>query len=214
MSLQHESLEASQEFDARASLDDILHTVGHGYLGVMAADGWPRVFPLNFVHVGDLVYFHGSPTGEKMEAIASDPRVSFTVVDAASLIPSYLRHPRNACPATQYYRSVMIRGRAQVVEDAHEKARALQALMKKLQPEGGHEPIAADSALYEKALRATAVVSIAMESMTGKFKFGQNLTDKIRTQVSEGLRARGAPEDSSTVERMLEWSTHPMDVRP
>lgn len=203
--------EGAEQTD-RECLEAVLDEVGHGYLGVTGADGSPLVFPLNFVRSGDLVYFHGAPAGEKMSAIERDSRVGFTVVDAGSLIPSYLRNPRSACPATQYYRSVMIRGRARVVEDPREKARALQAMMEKLQPEGGHEVIEAEAELYVKALRVTAVVAIEIESMSGKFKFGQNLTDKVRENVTRGLIERGDVEDERTVQRMLAWANHSIDV--
>ena len=188
----------------RAAIDAVLAEVGHGYLGITTPDGWPSVVPLNFVVAGGRLYFHGAAEGEKMESLARDPRASFTVVDAGSLVPSYLRHPRSACPATQYFRSVMIRGRARFVHDPEEKAFALQALMEKLQPEGGYEPIAADSALYRKALRNTAVTAIEIERMTGRFKFGQNLGAAKREAVVRGLRDRGEPVDRITVERMLE----------
>ncbi len=203
----------SVEVDDKACLEAVLDELGHGCLGVTLADGCPRVFPVNFVLLDRQIYFHGGPQGEKMSAIAHDARVGFTVVDAGSLVPSYSRDQRSACPATQYYRSVMVRGRARIVTDVHEKGRALQALMEKLQPEGGHEPICGQSKLYEKALRATAVVAIEIDSMSGKFKYGQNLTEKVREQVVNCLTERAGPADGQTVQRMLAWSRHPTIVQ-
>lgn len=191
--------------DERREIEAVLAEIGHGYLGVTTPDGWPSVVPLNFVYLDERVYFHGAHEGEKMASIALHPRVTFTVVDAAALIPSYWRHPRSACPATQYYRSVMIRGRARFVDDAREKAHALQAMMEKLQPEGGHVPITATSDVYQKALRNTAVTAIEVERMTGKFKFGQNLSGKKREEVLHGLRERNDPLDDLTVRRMLQF---------
>ena len=186
----------------RELVESVLAEVGHGFLAIVTADGRPSAVPLNFVWLDGRVYFHGASEGEKMEAIAREPRVSFTIVDAGALIPSYFRHPRSACPATQYYRSVMVRGRARVVTDVEEKARALQALMEKLQPEGGHEAITAEAALYRKALRTTSVTAIEVECMSGKFKLGQNLSDRVRETVIRGLEERGGPGDSETAERM------------
>ena len=97
----------------------------------------------------------------------------------------------------------MVRGRARIVEDPEEKAFALQALMAKLQPEGGHVPITADQPLYAAALRqGTAVVAIEIESMTGKFKVGQNLNGNRRESVEQGLQERGCPIDHETLEAM------------
>ena len=85
--------------------------------------------------------------------------------------------------------------------------------MEKLQPEGGHEQITAGSELYKKALASTAVVAIEIESMIGKFKFGQNLTEKMREKVIQDLKSRGAADDRQTVDRIIAWSGHAMTVR-
>ena len=90
-------------------------------------------------------------------------------------------------------------------------ARALLAALerhgvKKLQPEGGHEPIVAGSKLYRKSLRTTAVVAIEVEEMTAKFKFGQNLPATKREEVAGKLEARGCPVDHATVEAMRRYN--------
>lgn len=197
---------ADYEMSEREEMERLLATADHGYMGVVTPDGWPTVVPLNFVFVDGRIYFHGAGEGEKMESLAGEPRVTFTVAEGFSIVPSYFRDPRLACPATQYYKCVMIRGRARVVTDVDEKARALQAMMEKLQPEGGHEPIEASSALYRKSVRTTAVVAIEVERMTGKFKFGQNLPASKRDEVAERLEARGCPIDHATVEAMRRYN--------
>jgi len=190
------------EMNEQEEIDKLLAEAGHGFLGILTEDGWPSSVPVNFVYAEGRVYFHGAYSGEKMEAIATGPRVTFTVVEDFSLIPSYFRDPRFACPATQYYRSVMIRGHVRVVEAVEEKAMALQALMEKLQPEGGYEPITAKAPMYRKSLKTTAVLAIEVERMTGKFKFGQNLPRSKREVVAESLEKRGCPIDHATVAEM------------
>jgi nitroimidazol reductase NimA-like FMN-containing flavoprotein (pyridoxamine 5'-phosphate oxidase superfamily) len=197
---------ADYEMAERDEMERLLATSSHGFMGVMTPDGWPSVVPLNFVFVDGRVYFHGANEGEKMEGLSRDGRVTFTVAEGFAIVPSYFRDPRLACPATQYYKCVMIRGRARVVSDVDEKARALQAMMEKLQPEGGHEQIAASSALYRKSLKTTAVVAIEVERMTGKFKFGQNLPKNTREQVAERLEARGCPIDHTTADAMRRYN--------
>lgn len=199
--------EAQREPEAtQGEIREVLAIAEHGFLGITTPEGWPGVVPLNFVVLGETLYFHGSHEGEKMRSLAREPRVAFTVVDPGALIPSYLRHPRSACPATQYYRSVMLHGRARVVGDAAEKARALQALMEKLQPEGGYEPMVAEggeaAACYAKALSGTAVVAIEIERATFKCKFGQNLSAAKWRAVRAGLLERGTELDRRTVELM------------
>lgn len=185
---------------------DLLATAEHGYMGVLTPDGWPSVVPLNFVYADGRIYFHGAGEGEKMASVAENARVTFTVAEGFSILPSYFQDPERACPATQYFKCVMVRGRARTVEDAAEKARALQALMEKLQPEGGHEPITAESPLYRKSVRTTAVVAIEVERMTGKFKFGQNLPKDKRERVAERLEERGCPIDHATAGAMRRYN--------
>jgi nitroimidazol reductase NimA-like FMN-containing flavoprotein (pyridoxamine 5'-phosphate oxidase superfamily) len=194
------------EMAEREEMERLLATVDYGVLGILTPDGWPSAVPLNFVFADGRIYFHGAGEGEKMAAIEHDARATFTVAEGYAIVPSYFRDPRLACPATQYYKCVMVRGRARVVSDVDEKARALQAMMDKLQPEGGFEPIEAGNPIYRKSLKTTAVVALEIERMTGKFKFGQNLPKGKRNEVAEQLEARGCPIDHATVDAMRRYN--------
>ena len=140
-----------------------------------------------------------------MASLSADPRVSFSVAKEFAIIPSYFSDPLLACPATAYFKSVLITGRAAIVEDLAEKAQVLQAMMTKLQPEGGHQPIEAEAKEYRGRLKGVAVVRIDSTSITGKFKFGQNLTADKRESVEEGLHKRGLEQDAETVELMRKY---------
>ena len=194
------------EMAERVEMEQLLATAEHGYLGLVTEDGWPMAVPLNFVFADGRIYFHGASEGEKMLSLEHQARVTFTVAEGFAIVPSYFRDPKLACPATQYYKCVMIRGTARVVSEVAEKAAALQALMTKLQPEGGHEPITADNPLYRKSLKTTAVVAIEIRRMTGKFKFGQNLPKSTRRLVAERLEGRGCPLDLETAGAMRRYN--------
>ena len=177
-----------------------------GELGLITADGTPRVIPLNFAAVGEVVCFHGALEGEKFERIRDDGRCSFSMVSSFSLIPSYWTAPKHACPATHFFKSVEIRGRCEIVEDPVEKAAGLQALMEKYQPEGGFEPIAADKRMYVKSLAGVGIFRVA-GPWTAKLKFGSNEPAKVRRIWIAKLRERGEPLDLATadeIEKTLE----------
>jgi nitroimidazol reductase NimA-like FMN-containing flavoprotein (pyridoxamine 5'-phosphate oxidase superfamily) len=176
-----------------------LDEMSHGHLAFNRKDGAPGLVALNFARAGETIYFHGAPEGEKVRALAADPRATLMVTADFALIPSYFRDPEMACPATQYYRAVVVRGDIRFVESREEKARGLQALMEKLQPEGGHRPIRGDDPFYAKSLDTTCVLALPMTDVTAKFKFGQNLPRRGRRDVAERLAARGAPGDDATV---------------
>ncbi len=177
-----------------------------GELGLVTADGSPRVVPLNFAAVGETVYFHGALDGEKYERIRDDGRCSFSMVKSYALIPSYWTAAKHACPATHFFKSVEIRGRCEIVGDPAEKAAGLQALMEKYQPEGSFEAIAADKRMYVKSLAGVGVFRVS-GPWTAKVKFGSNEPVKVRRAWIEGLRERGRPVDLATadeIEKTLE----------
>ncbi|WP_372637821.1 pyridoxamine 5'-phosphate oxidase family protein [Cohnella sp.] len=181
---------------------DFLEEKHDGVLTFSGADGWPKAVPLNYAWHDGNVYFHGSKQGEKMAGIAADPRAEFVVYQAHAFIPSYFTDPYLACPATVFFRSVRIRGTVSQVEEPAEKASALAALLRNMQPEGGHSPIDAADPRYASSLRGVAVMRLEPESLTGKFKFGQNVPEKKRESIAERLLERGLPGDADTVERI------------
>lgn len=183
-------------------LDEVLEAIEWGSLVMATAQGTPLQVPLNFVRLEDHLYFHGALAGEKVGVAKQNPLASFLVVDPHALLPSTFFDPENACPASQFFKSVLVKGRVRLVEDPAEKARALQALMEKLQPQGGYDPIAADKPRYQAALRGVAVLALSMETVSGKFKLGQNLSAETAERVMEQLERRDDPQDRRTVTAM------------
>lgn len=173
-----------------------------GYLGLSTADGVPRVVPVNFAAVDLDVYFHGALAGEKFTLLEHGARVSFMMALPYSLIPSWFVAPDYACPATHFFKSVDARGTCAPVHDPAQKALGLQALMEKYQPEGRFRTITADDSRYAKALRTVGVFRIAVESWTGKAKFGVNEPAHLRRKLISALRERGEPRDLETADEI------------
>ncbi|WP_438448141.1 pyridoxamine 5'-phosphate oxidase family protein [Gorillibacterium sp. sgz5001074] len=191
--------------EEQAEIEAFLKECSFGYLGTVGEDGWPHLTPLNYVYRNGHIYFHGSRRGAKMSEIAAAKNVSFAVAREYAIVPSYFSDPRQACPATAFFKSVHIRGTAEPVEDLAEKADALSGLMEKLQPEGGYAPITPDDPAYRGELKGVSVVRINVSELTAKFKFGQNMDGERREKVMEGLQARGRPDDAETVELMKKY---------
>ncbi len=173
----------------------ILEQAHVGHLGLVRDDGWPRVAPLNFVFHDGRIYFHGAADGEKYGILKQGPKVAFSADIPYSMIPSYWFSSTLACPATQLFKSVHIRGIAEVVADVKEKAGALAMIMKKYQPEGKHDPIDPRDPAYSGHLEKTAVFRIRIEEMVVKEKFGQNLSAASREELAQKLDKRGLPID-------------------
>jgi len=202
--MRRKEFQMEQDEDIRLFLQEM----SFGYLATVREDGTPSITPLNYVYLNGAIYFHGSRMGEKMNSLASCSSVSFCVAREYAIIPSYFRDPVLACPATAYFKSVLISGTASTVEDLAEKAEALQAMMVKLQPEGGHKPINASDSDYRGRVKGVAVVRIDPDQINGKFKFGQNLSAEKMTQVAQQLDRRGNPDDAETIQLMRQYCPH------
>ena len=183
-------------------VNDVLDSLEWGTLALVTPQGTPLQVPLNFVRMDGRLYFHGAPTGEKMTVLAEGAPASFLGVDPHALLPSTFFDSENACSATQLFKSVVVKGRIRIVADPAEKARSLQALMEKLQPAGGFEPVTPDSPRYQAGIRNTAVFALSMDTVTAKFKLGQNLGPETAERAMQHLEQRDDPQDRRTVAAM------------
>lgn len=166
-------------------------------------EGRPILRVVHAVLEGDLVAFHGAPAGEKMAGLGR--RAVASAHETIAEIPSWFLDPERACPATTYYVSAQVEGVLEEIEDPATKARILQRLMEKYQPEGGHVPIdlGASAALYDKAVRGLLVAAVRVESLACKAKLGQNRRPEERARVIEQLWRRGRPGDVAAVDLLV-----------
>lgn len=169
-----------------------------GSLGLQTPDGFPRVVPLNFVLVDKAIYFHGADAGEKFTVFTEQPPVTFCLYKEYSLIPSYWVARDYACPATAFFKSALVKGNALLITDVRDKARVLQCLMEKYQPEGNYRPITAEDSLYKKALEEVAIYRVSIEHLDMKFKFGQQYTETKKRLLIEKLLERNQGMDAAT----------------
>ena len=149
---------AKYEITDRGRIEALLASCPVGRLGTVGADGAPTVKPLNFAYDDGKIYFHGAREGEKIEDIRRDPRVCFEIDVALGYVPAR----QQGCQATYRYESVIVRGTARIIERHEERLAALDALMRKYQPEGDY------GAYVDEKLALTRVVCIDIKEMTGK----------------------------------------------
>lgn len=112
----------------RATIDAILDAALVGHVG-WVLDGQPYVTPTAIWRQGDRLYWHGS-AGSRMvrEMKGGGPVcITATILDGLVLARSGTDHSMN-------YRSVMVLGRAYVVEDEAETLAALEAFVEHLYP--------------------------------------------------------------------------------
>ncbi len=170
------------------------------HLASTRADGTPLLRTLHGVVVDGHLVFHSAPAGDKT-CVVGRPAVAASE-DLVAVVPSTFFDPIKACPATTYYRSVQVEGTVVAIEEPGAKARALQALMEKLQPGGGYRPITADDAMYRGPVRGLLVAGLALTSdrVTGKAKLAQNRKAAEVSALLSSLWRRGDDGDVRAIE--------------
>ncbi len=185
-------------------IEEVLTEVEYGTLA-LCKDNIPYSLPINFIYEKGAIYFHGSKKGKKKEYINNNKYASFSIVEPYSVIQSYFSSDSElSCPATHFFRSVSCDGLMIIVQDYDEKVKALELLMKKLQPEGKYIPME-NKEIYEKKINGVEVFKLNIENISGKLKLGQNLPKKRFEMVLNYLEKRGYDIDRQTISKMKEY---------
>jgi nitroimidazol reductase NimA-like FMN-containing flavoprotein (pyridoxamine 5'-phosphate oxidase superfamily)/GNAT superfamily N-acetyltransferase len=168
------------------------------HLATTTPEGAPVLRTLDAALLSDGLYFHGSRAGEKALCMGR-PAVA-SAVELVAHVPSWMVHPHDASRASTLYRSVQIHGTLREVHEPAEKARALEALMWRWQPEGRHAPIDPSDPHCARALAGTLVFALPFDAIDLKEKLLQNRRPEETLKILEGLWQRGDPGDPEAIE--------------
>lgn len=126
-------------------------------------EGRPVVIPTIHWRQGDELYVHGSAASRMLRSLRDgvDACVTVTLIDGLVLARSAFHHSMN-------YRSVVVHGRARLVEEREEKLRALDALVEHVMRGRAAEVRPAN----EAELRQTFVLAIPIEEASAKVRTG------------------------------------------
>jgi len=169
-----------------------------GRISSIDKNGYPQIIPMNFVLINNTVYMHSHIRGEKLDNVKRNSKVGFEVDRNLEFLPSYFFDPNDASLADTLYISVVIKGEATIVSDSTEKALALNALMKKYQPEGKYEPMRENM----QVLNEVVVIKIIPNQMNGKYKIGQNMSKQKRIELAENILIRNSKTAQDTLKIM------------
>jgi nitroimidazol reductase NimA-like FMN-containing flavoprotein (pyridoxamine 5'-phosphate oxidase superfamily) len=133
---------------------EILNKGEYGVLSTCGGDGQPYGVPLNYACEGGKIYFHCAKEGRKLDNIAANVRVCFTVTGSARREPEAL---------TTKYESVVALGRANKAS-GREKRRALELIVEKYAP--GY--MDKGMSCIESKADNTEVVVIEIDDLCGK----------------------------------------------
>jgi hypothetical protein len=132
-------------------------------------DGQPFVVPTGYARVDDKLYIHGSQASRMLRSLANglDACVTVTIVDGLVLARSAFHHSMN-------YRSVLVFGRATLVDDPKEKYDALVALSEHI-VRGRWADVREPN---EQEMVQTTVLCLPMEEASAKIRTGPPLDDE------------------------------------
>lgn len=183
-----------------------------GRVASIDVQGYPQIIPMNFVYVKNdsidtqtgnnnigAIYMHSHPFGEKIENIKRNSKVGFEVDSYICFLPSYYFHPTDASQADTLYVSVVIKGNASIVQDSVEKARVLNALMKKYQKEGGYESLASNMG----SVREVTVLKIVPDQIRGKYKIGQHWIPRYRLKMARNIVQREGEDNAKRILKIM-----------
>jgi hypothetical protein len=133
------------------------------------ADGKPVVIPIGYGRKGDTLYLHGSPASRMLRALGkgADVCLTVTIVDGLVLARSAFHHSMN-------YRSVVIFGKATLLEDPAAKREGLHAFTEHVAP-GRWQEVRQPS---EEELMSTAVLAIPLKEVSAKVRTGPPIDDE------------------------------------
>jgi len=160
----------------RETINNILDEGLVCHVGFLA-DGQPFVIPTLYARAGDAIYFHGSAASRMLRGVSESPKqktdksvdpsmqpnvcVTVTLVDGIVLARSVFNHSMN-------YRSVVVLGKATLVDAPQEKLEALRAFTEKILPhrwDDARQP-------NEKELKATSILRLPLTEASAKVRVG------------------------------------------
>ncbi|WP_316504709.1 pyridoxamine 5'-phosphate oxidase family protein [Nitrosopumilus sp.] len=186
------------EIKSYEKIEEFLSEEHVGRIASIDENGYPQIIPMNFVFVDGAIYMHSYLRGEKLDNIARNDKVGFEVDRELEFLPSYFSHPTDASQADTLYISIVIKGKASLVQDYEEKSLGLNGLMKKYQPEGNYIPLQKD----DLALDEVAVIKIIPESLRGKYKIGQHMRRDSRMALANKILKRNSSTARQTLKVM------------
>jgi hypothetical protein len=132
-------------------------------------DGQPFVIPTSYGRQQDVLYIHGSAASRMLRNVSGGiPMcVTVTLIDGLVLARSIFNHSMN-------YRSVVLLGTANAIEDRDEKLAALRLLSEHILPGRWNEARQPN----EKELKATTIIRLPIQEFSAKVRQGPAIDDE------------------------------------
>jgi len=134
---------------------EILKDGEYGFLSMVDRDNTPYGVPISYVLDDHSIYLHSAIEGQKIDCILNNPKVTFCVVGNTEVLPEKF---------STKYESVIIFGRASIVENIDEIRKYMNALLEKYSKDYLKE----GTKYIERAMNQFKCIKIEVEYITGK----------------------------------------------
>ena len=129
----------------------------YGRLATAGKDNVPYITPVNYAYHDDAIFIHCGLKGRKLDNIKENPVVCFEISAAGNLFDS-----DKACGFGMGYWSILISGKAEIVQSIEIKRSGLNAIMEKYASQFEY------SDFTDEDLDRVNVLKINIESISGK----------------------------------------------
>ncbi|MEG6501647.1 MULTISPECIES: pyridoxamine 5'-phosphate oxidase family protein [unclassified Desulfovibrio] len=137
---------------------EILQNEEYGFLATVDKNNQPYVVPLSYVLIKNEIFFHSAFSGQKIDNIANEEKVCFSVVGKTQ--PVYDKN------FTTYFESVVVYGKARIIDAIDVKKDVLFELAKKYLP----DCIDMAEGAIKGSISRTGIIALTIDHITGKAK--------------------------------------------
>lgn len=147
----------NKHFDNPQKIQEIIDKCEVCYLGMSDLDNKPYVLPFNFAYEEQTVFLHSAAEGKKLDILKHNPNVCIAFSTDHQL---FFRNEEVACSYGMRYRSALIYGKVEFIEDFEEKARVLNLFMLKYTGK--------EFSYNAPAVKNVCIYKVVAEKMEGK----------------------------------------------
>lgn len=142
-----------------AEITEVLNKAEVGRIATNDPNGFPYIVPVHYIYWNEKIYIHGLIKGQKIAYLKQDSKVGFEVDEMGAILPD----TTVVCDTNTEFRSVIILGNAQMIDEPELKKEILKHIVKKYTPELSHMEFPANM------FKATGIIEITPSAITGKY---------------------------------------------
>lgn len=148
-----------RRFKQELPYDECLHILQKNHSGTLALcdkESYPYALPLSYVYDENCIYFHSAKEGHKIDILQKNPKVSFCIIGQDVIQP---------LEYTTYFKSVIVFGYIEILEENESKIIPLKELGSKYAPDNTEEALEKE---IQTGINDLVILKMNIVKITGK----------------------------------------------